>query len=124
MLLEVLFGVVFPVLRDRVLELLRPELLDPVEDVLLLRDPGGEDVRVAMVINVIQSHTSHRDHSERVGRGLETTGLTQKSSGETDPLRELSARAMALPREAYLGCQWVTHFTRVTAESTSEGNHT
>jgi hypothetical protein len=46
------------VLRDRVLELLRPvELLDRLEpdllrlddDVLLLRDPGGEDVRVAML---------------------------------------------------------------------------
>jgi len=46
------------VLRDRVLELgLRLVLLDRVlplrlaldEDVLLLRDPGGEDVRVAML---------------------------------------------------------------------------
>jgi hypothetical protein len=45
------------VLRDRVLEPLRPldpdrvdpDLLDLDEDVLLLRDPGGEDVRVAMV---------------------------------------------------------------------------
>jgi hypothetical protein len=39
------------VLRDRELELfffgLDPEARD--EDVLLLRDPGGEDVRVAMV---------------------------------------------------------------------------
>ena len=42
----------FLVLRDRVLEpLLAPEdRADPDEDVdvLLLRDPGGEDVRVAM----------------------------------------------------------------------------
>lgn len=46
------------VLRDRVLELgLRFALLDRLvplrlaldEDVLLLRDPGGEDVRVAML---------------------------------------------------------------------------
>ena len=46
------------VLRDRVLELgLRFVLLDRLvplrlaldEDVLLLRDPGGEDVRVAML---------------------------------------------------------------------------
>jgi hypothetical protein len=44
------------VLRDRVLEpprVVEPDLLDLVrleldEDVLLLRDPGGEDVRVAM----------------------------------------------------------------------------
>jgi hypothetical protein len=50
------------VLRDRVLEPLRPFLLDLDEDVLLLRDPGGEDVRVAMVINLGHSHTSHRDH--------------------------------------------------------------
>jgi len=34
------------VLRDRVLEPARPDL--PDEDVLLLRDPDGEDVRVAM----------------------------------------------------------------------------
>jgi hypothetical protein len=34
------------VLRDRVLEPVRPDL--PDEDVLLLRDPDGEDVRVAM----------------------------------------------------------------------------
>ena len=33
-----------------------------VEDVLLLRDPGGEDVRVAMVMNLGQSHTSHLHH--------------------------------------------------------------
>ena len=37
-----------PVLRDRVLEPLRPAVRDPDVDVLLLRDPGGEDVRVAM----------------------------------------------------------------------------
>jgi len=39
-----------PVLRDRALEPLRPVLRVPVVDVLLLRDPGGEDVRVAMSI--------------------------------------------------------------------------
>ena len=50
-------------LRDR----LEPDLLDRDEDVLLLRDPGGEDVRVAMVMNLGQSHTSHRDHTMRVG---------------------------------------------------------
>jgi len=50
------------VLRDRVLEPLRPLRLDLDEDVLLLRDPGGEDVRVAMVNNLGHSHTSHRDH--------------------------------------------------------------
>jgi hypothetical protein len=37
-----------PVLRDRVLELPRPVVRDPDVDVLLLRDAGGEDVRVAM----------------------------------------------------------------------------
>jgi hypothetical protein len=37
-----------PVLGDRVLEPLRPAVRDPDVDVLLLRDPGGEDVRVAM----------------------------------------------------------------------------
>ena len=56
---------VFDELRDR----LEPDLLDREEDVLLLRDPGGEDVRVAMVMNLGQSHTSHRDHTMRVARG-------------------------------------------------------
>ena len=65
------------VLRDRVLELPRlavppdlvvPDLLELDEAVLLLREPGGEDVRVAMVNNVGQSPTSHRDHTERVVR--------------------------------------------------------
>jgi hypothetical protein len=52
------------VLRDREIELfffLDPE--DREEDVLLLRDPGGEDVRVAMLRRLCQSHTSHRDHT-------------------------------------------------------------
>jgi hypothetical protein len=55
------------VLRDRVLEPLRPEprelLPDLDEDVLLLRDPGGEDVRVAMVTTLGGRHTSPRDHT-------------------------------------------------------------
>jgi hypothetical protein len=38
----------FFVLRVRVLEPVRPLLLVLDEGVLLLRDPGGEDVRVAM----------------------------------------------------------------------------
>ncbi|GAB3763352.1 hypothetical protein GCM10027600_08770 [Nocardioides ginsengisegetis] len=58
----VLFVGVLPVLRDRVLEVPRAGLFDPVEDVLLLRDPGGEDVRVAMVSTVIDGPTRHRDH--------------------------------------------------------------
>jgi hypothetical protein len=44
---RVLVGL-FRALRDRVLELPRPLLLDLDVDVLLLREPGGEDVRVAM----------------------------------------------------------------------------
>jgi hypothetical protein len=46
------------VLRDRVLE---PNLL-VVRDVLELRGPGGEDVRVAMVRTLRRRHTSHTDH--------------------------------------------------------------
>jgi len=38
----------FRALRVRVLEPPRPLLLDLDVDVLLLREPGGEDVRVAM----------------------------------------------------------------------------
>jgi hypothetical protein len=47
--LRLVLEVVLPVLRGRVLDAPpRPVLPDLVEDVLLLRDPGGEDVRVAM----------------------------------------------------------------------------
>ena len=47
------------VLRDRVLEL--PDVVRVV-DVLLLRDPGGEDVRVAMVTTLRSGHSRHTDH--------------------------------------------------------------
>ena len=46
---------------------------------LELRDPGGEDVRVAMVINLSHSHTSHRDHRSvslaLPGQASMTTGM-------------------------------------------------
>ena len=42
----------------------RPDELDrPALDVLLLREPGGEDVRVAMTPNVGHRHSSHTDHT-------------------------------------------------------------
>ncbi|GAA1808434.1 hypothetical protein GCM10009795_062100 [Nocardioides hankookensis] len=54
------------VLRDRVLEPLVPGLrvvlVVRVLDVLLLRDPGGEDVRVAIVPTLRTGHTSHTHH--------------------------------------------------------------
>jgi hypothetical protein len=53
----------FFVLRERELE---PDLLRELEellDVLLLREPGGEDVRVAMVRNLGHRHSSHMDHT-------------------------------------------------------------
>jgi hypothetical protein len=58
------FGVGFrlawlPVLRDRVLEPAREVVL---LGVLLLRDPGEEDVRVAMLRTLGDRHSSHRDH--------------------------------------------------------------
>ena len=41
-----------------------PRRLDrPDLDVLLLREPGGEDVRVAMTPNVCHRHSSHTDHT-------------------------------------------------------------
>ncbi|WP_165354440.1 hypothetical protein [Nocardioides glacieisoli] len=46
LLVELERGADLLVLRDRVLEAL-DRLLEP--DVLVLRDPGGEDVRVAML---------------------------------------------------------------------------
>ena len=64
------------VLRDREVELLALvfgleldadfEAFDFDEDVLLLRDPGGEDVRVAMVRRLGHRHSSHTDHTMRV----------------------------------------------------------
>jgi len=59
----------FRVLRDRVLEEPLPlevrlgEPDDEDEDVLLLRDPGGEDVRVAMLDTLVLSHTRPTDHT-------------------------------------------------------------
>ena len=50
------------VLRDRVLEPL-------VLDVLELRDPGGEDVRVAMLGTLRLRPTSHMHHRVRVAAG-------------------------------------------------------
>jgi hypothetical protein len=75
------------VLRDRVLEPPRfavPDRLEPAlllldEDVLLLRDPGGEDVRVAMVINLGHRHTSHRDHRSVSERQPRTTPAGEPS---------------------------------------------
>ena len=53
---------VVEVLRGRVPELVPlPVLLVLRVDVLVLRDPGGEDVRVAMVTTLGDHHTSHRD---------------------------------------------------------------
>jgi hypothetical protein len=56
--------VLLRVLRDRVLELPRL-VLEPDEDVLLLRDPGGEDVRVAMVMSLGDRHTSLMRYTPR-----------------------------------------------------------
>jgi len=52
------------VLRDREPEPPRDLPDDRDEDVLLLRDPGGEDVRVAMVRRLGHGHTSHTDHTD------------------------------------------------------------
>ena len=59
----VFFGGVFRALRVVDPEP-RPLVLLLFEDVLVLRDPGGEDVRVAMPPNVGDRHTSHRDHTD------------------------------------------------------------
>ncbi len=54
--------VLVEVLRGRVPELVPlPVLLVLRVDVLVLRDPGGEDVRVAMVTTLGDHPTSHRD---------------------------------------------------------------
>ena len=53
--------VLVEVLRGRVPVLVPLRLLVLRLDVLVLRDPGGEDVRVAMVTTLGDHHTSHRD---------------------------------------------------------------
>src|SRR3954451_8197113 len=60
----------FDVLRERepVLPRLRVLLDEPFDDVLLLREPGGEDVRVAMVTNLGHGHSRHMDHTPHSGR--------------------------------------------------------
>ncbi|MDO3398038.1 hypothetical protein QWJ41_20105 [Nocardioides sp. SOB44] len=53
-------ALVVEVLRGRVPEL--PDRVeDPFVDVLVLRDPGGEDVRVAMLATLGERLTSPRD---------------------------------------------------------------
>jgi len=59
------------VLRDRELVLGLDRVVDFAlddrdVDVLLLREPVGEDVRVAMLARLGQRHSSHRDHTMRV----------------------------------------------------------
>ncbi|WP_235959238.1 hypothetical protein [Nocardioides acrostichi] len=49
------------VARVLVLVVLRDLVPEPLEDVLVLRDPGGEDVRVAMVATLGDRHTRHMD---------------------------------------------------------------
>ncbi len=56
----------FDVLRDRELVLFFARLLPRLVEVVRLRDPVGEDVRVAMVFNLPIRHISPRDHRLRV----------------------------------------------------------
>jgi hypothetical protein len=49
-------------------------------DAALLREPGGEDVRVAMVRNLGQRHSSHTDHTRRAPRGLWRLAQRRSSS--------------------------------------------
>jgi hypothetical protein len=56
----------FVVLRDREVGVLRLfAAFEALGDAALLREPGGEDVRVAMVRNLGQRHSSHTDHTRR-----------------------------------------------------------
>src|SRR3954447_13169010 len=58
-------------LRERVLALFFVVLRDRVEGLLLLREPGGEDVRVAMVTNLSHRHSSHTHHTPGLGPPLQ-----------------------------------------------------
>jgi hypothetical protein len=62
-LLVLLLGVLLPDDRDREVE------APPLRVVLLLRDAGGEDVRVAMVVKIRRNPTCPTRHTpERVAR--------------------------------------------------------
>ncbi len=65
----------FRALRERELDALLPaearlEAVVLVEEVLLLREPGGEDVRVAMVVTLGPSHMRPMHHTSAC-RGLD-----------------------------------------------------
>ncbi|GAB2768747.1 hypothetical protein GCM10027020_22230 [Nocardioides salsibiostraticola] len=76
----------FFVLRVRVLEPVPPRPDAPAPDrevvVLLLREPGGEDVRVAMLFNLGHRHTSPTHHTLRVANGPESPARTELSVTE------------------------------------------
>ncbi|MGE0169123.1 hypothetical protein [Nocardioides sp.] len=82
-----------PVLRDRVVDVPDPLLAEEVRDVLELREPGGEDVRVAMLFNLSHSPTSHMDHrcvSLRNDSGALEAGVSSRYAGE-HPLSVMSS---------------------------------
>jgi hypothetical protein len=66
--------------RERLLpDVRRRELEPPLPDVLLLRDTGGEDVRVAMLRNLRDSPTCHMCHTPRGMRVVTTSQGAQRS---------------------------------------------
>ncbi len=91
-----------PVLRAREVEPPVALLVEVLRDVLVLREPGGEDVRVAMVFNLSHSHTSHMDHRCVSPQHLESGAGTTKSkilamprSGVSRPRLLLTGMTMA-----------------------------
>jgi hypothetical protein len=56
----------------------REVLVVRVEDVLLLRDPGGEDVRVAMCTNLHSSHSRHMDPRSVSSRPLSARSVVEE----------------------------------------------
>ncbi len=66
---------------------LAPDDVD--EDVLLLRDPGGEDVRVAMLDTLVLCHMRPTDHRSACRPGF-STGVSEHvgNSRSTFPPRE------------------------------------
>ena len=66
-----------------------------VEDVLLLRDPGGEDVRVAIVPTLRRGHSSHTDHRSacrRRGSGSDVGGRASRAAEERSRDRRVETR--------------------------------
>ena len=78
--------------RGRFFDVLRERVEGRADVLALLREPGGEDVRVAMVTNLGHRHSSHTDHTPHAGHRVGTrwsggTTSARAVRGRTEPAR-------------------------------------